>query len=90
MDPWKYKKILPHYMDPWKYKKILPHYMDPWKYKKILPHYIYIWTPENTKRFLLNYSYSMFISWYYKYNQVIVCFVDIGGIVDHHCLNFFS
>jgi len=19
---------------------------------------------------------------------VIVCFVDIGGIVDHHCLNF--
>ena len=20
--------------------------------------------------------------------EVIVCFVDIGGIVDHHCLNF--
>ena len=22
--------------------------------------------------------------------EVIVCFVDIGRIVDHHCLNFFS
>jgi hypothetical protein len=21
--------------------------------------------------------------------EVIVCFIDIGGIVDHHCLNFF-
>jgi hypothetical protein len=20
--------------------------------------------------------------------EVIVCFVDFGGIVDHHCLNF--
>jgi hypothetical protein len=20
--------------------------------------------------------------------EVVVCFVDIGGIVDHHCLNF--
>jgi hypothetical protein len=34
----------------------------------------------------------------YQYNKqyyitkirfdIIVCFVDIGGIVDHHCLNF--
>ena len=20
--------------------------------------------------------------------EVVVCFVDIGGIIDHHCLNF--
>jgi hypothetical protein len=22
--------------------------------------------------------------------ELVVCFVDIGGIVDHHCLNFHS
>jgi hypothetical protein len=78
------------YMDPWKYKKILPHYICIWTPENTKRFYHTIWTPENTKRFLLNYSYSMFSILYYKYNQVIVCFVDIGGIVDHHCLNFFS
>jgi hypothetical protein len=23
-----------------------------------------------------------------QFHQYQVCFVDIGGIVDHHCLNF--
>jgi hypothetical protein len=29
------------------------------------------------------FMYSMVWGW-----EVVVCFVDIGGIADHHCLNF--
>ena len=37
-------------------------------------------------------SNIMLLSLIFVFNElrweVIVCFVDIGGIVDHHCLNF--
>ena len=26
--------------------------------------------------------------WCSMMREVVVCFVDIGGIIDHHCLNF--
>ena len=37
--------------------------------------------------FPTSYVMAFFCSNYLR-REVIVCFVDIGGIVDHHCLNF--
>jgi hypothetical protein len=46
--------------------------------------------PES--RFTTSYVVVSFIvyNWVQLRWEVIVCFVDIGRIVGHHCLNFFS
>jgi hypothetical protein len=39
--------------------------------------------------FLTSYNkLSTFIMFNGLRREVVFCFVDIGGIVDHHCLNF--
>ena len=48
---------------------------------------IHIWInpafPKPGPEFPMSYLVDFFV-----FSEVIVRFVDIGGIVDHHCLNF--
>ena len=53
-----------------------------------LPHFCACSNPESG--FPLSYVTLPFfcVQWVQLRQEVLVCFVDIGGIVDHHCLNF--
>ena len=44
--------------------------------------------PEHGPRFATSYSRGLFFYVHHLRWEVIVHFVDIGQIVDHHCLNF--
>jgi hypothetical protein len=45
------------------------------------------------QRLRLNFQRHLFHCLFVFYDlrrDVVVCFFDIGGIVDHHCITFFS
>jgi hypothetical protein len=44
----------------------------------------------NGTRFTVILEYCCIISNLFSHNAMIVHFVDIDGIVDHHCLNFLN